>query len=432
MAGVSKGDNSPIHPLRGDGRGAAAEANPYTPGAGHLPPYLAGRDAEVVAFRKQLQQEQIMSNVVLTGLRGTGKTVLMEDKLKPVAQKEGWAWVGSDFSESSFLNEANFCIRLLTDLAVFTSGLAVESPDGTFGFDTGQREKRTLSYEFLITHFQSQPGLTVDKLKSTLELVWSVAKSKSTRGIVFAYDEAQVVHARADKEQYPLAVLLETFQSLQRKGAKYLLLLTGLPTLFPRLVESRTYAERMFTIQELGRLTTQASREAIEKPLQETMWKFSEGAVEAIIERSDGYPYFIQFICRETLDHLIAHPKDRTIPMDAIIRKLDSDFFAGRWENVTDRQRELLYCIAAISHDEEFTIPEIVECSRSESSGGLGIRPFASGDVSQILPRLIDKGLVYKNRLGKYCFAVPLFANFIQRRFLSREERFLQKELFDK
>ncbi|NLF09344.1 MAG: ATP-binding protein [Pirellulaceae bacterium] len=407
------------------------EANPYTPGAGHSPPYLAGREVEISSFRKHLHQEQILNNVVLTGLRGTGKTVLMEDKYKPIAQNEGWAWVGSDFSESSFLSESNLCLRLLTDLAVFTSCLSVESQDGTFGFNV-EKIKRSLSFDFLLTHFESQPGLTVDKLKSTLELVWPVAKSKGTRGIVFAYDEAQVVQDRPDKEQYPLAVLLETFQSLQRKGAKYFLLLTGLPTLFPRLVESRTYAERMFAIQELGRLSPKDSREAIEKPLRKTRWKFSAKAIESIIEKSDGYPYFIQFICRETLDHIIAHPQDCSIPMEAIIRKLDSDFFAGRWENVTDRQRELLFCIASLSSHEEFSIAEIVECSKKEDFTRLKIKPFASNDVSQMLPRLIEKGLVYKNRLGKYCFAVPLFSDFICRRFFLQEGVLSQKALFQK
>jgi hypothetical protein len=99
--------------------------------------------------------------------------------------------------------------------------------------------------------------------------------------------------------------------------------------------------------------------------------------------------------------------------MEAIVRKLDSDFFAGRWESVTDRQRELLYCIAHLENaEQEFTIGEIVEASRLRRQG----KPFTAGDVSQILPRLIDKGLVYKNRIGKYCFAVPLFAGFIRRR----------------
>ena len=116
----------------------------------------------------------------------------MEDRYKPYAQKEGWVWIGSDFSESSFLSEGNLCLRLLTDLAVFASCLQLSLPDGTLGFDAGPKT-RSLTFDFLATHFQAQPGLTADKLKSTLELVWNVAKARGTRGILFAYDEAQVV-----------------------------------------------------------------------------------------------------------------------------------------------------------------------------------------------------------------------------------------------
>ena len=171
-------------------------------------------------------------------------------------------------------------------------------------------------------------------------------QARGTKGIVFAYDEAQVVRDREDKEQYPLAVLLETFQSIQRKGVRFFLLLTGLPTLFPKLVESRTYAERMFAVSEIGRLSPPASREAIEVPLKGSRSKFTDNGVTQIIEVSDGYPYFIQFICRETFDHLIAKPDDLAIPIDAIVRKLDSDFFAGMVGKCFDRQRDLLYCIA--------------------------------------------------------------------------------------
>lgn len=385
-------------------------ANPYTPGAGHSPPYLAGREAEAEVFHKYLQQQQVMTNVVLTGLRGTGKTVLMEDRYKPIAQAEGWVWVGSDFSESSFLSEAKLCLRLLTDLAVYTSGLSVET-SGEYGF-VPSRDEQSLSFDFLIDYLNAQPGLTTDKLKSALEFVWKAARARGTKGIVFAYDEAQVVGDRQDKDEYPLAVLLETFQSLQRKGARYLLLLTGLPTLFPKLVESRTYAERMFAVQEIGRLAPEASRQAIERPLEKTSWSLGEPAVQAIMKASDGYPYFLQYICRETLDHAIANPRDMSVPMDAIVRKLDSDFFAGRWESVTDRQRELLHCIAQLDRaDEEFTIQEIVDISKKCDG-----KAFTAGDVSQMLPRLIEKGLIYKNRLGRYCFAVPLFSGFIKRR----------------
>jgi len=405
------------------------EVNPYTPGAGHSPPYLAGREVEVENFRKFLQQQQIMTNVILTGLRGTGKTVLLEDKYKPTAQKEGWIWVGSDFSETTFLSEQNLCIRLLTDLTIFSSSLSISTSNETIGFDIGQNNTQSLTFDFLMTYFQNQPGLIVDKLKATLQFVWDVANKRGTKGIVFAYDEAQVVEDRDAKEQYPLAVLLETFQSIQRKGIRFLLQLTGLPTLFPKLVESRTYAERMFAIQEIGRLTENASLEAITKPLENSRWKFTTEAVDHIVKVSDGYPYFIQFICRETLDYVISNPGDLTIPMDAIIRKLDSDFFAGRWDNVTDRQRELLFCISRLEHaEEEFSISEIVDISHS-----LNVKPFSTGDVSQMLPRLIEKGLIYKNRFGKYCFAVPLFSSFIKRRF--SESKFsdanIQKQLFD-
>ena len=400
--------------------------NPYSPGAGHSPPYLAGREQEVADFRDYLQQTEILKNVILTGLRGTGKTVLMDDRFKPTAQDEGWVWIGSDLAESSFLSEKNLCVRLLTDLAVFTSSLSVVAPDGTLGFDATQK-KQLLSFDFLATYFESQPGLTVDKLKATLEFVWTVASARGTKGIVFAYDEAQVVRDREEKEQYPLAILLETFQSIQRKGVRFILLLTGLPTLFPKLVESRTYAERMFAVLEIGRLSPQASRDAIEVPLKASPWKFTENGVNEISKVSDGYPYFIQFICRETFDHLIAKPDDLTIPIDAIVRKLDSDFFAGRWENVTDRQRDLLYYIAQLEHAaEEFTISEIVDVSKGLDAQR--VKPFGYGDVSQALPRLIDKGLIYKNRHGKYCFAVPLFSGFIRRRFHTPDS---QKRLFE-
>ncbi len=185
-----------------------SHVNPYSPGAGHSPPFLAGREQKIAAFRDYLQQTEILKNVILTGLWGTGKTVLMDNRFKPVAQDDGWVWVGSDLAESSFLSETNLCIRLLTDLAVFTSSLSTAAPDGTLGFDTS-RKKQSLSFDFLVTYFESQPGLTVDKLKATLEFVWTVASARGTKGVVFAYDEAQVVRDREDKEQYPLAVLLE-------------------------------------------------------------------------------------------------------------------------------------------------------------------------------------------------------------------------------
>ncbi len=400
--------------------------NPYKPGAGHSPPHLAGRSEEIEEFRRHLLQDDITKNVILTGLRGVGKTVLMDDRYRPEAIKSGWAWVGSDFSESAFLSETNLCIRLLTDLSVFSSSLNLAKSADVLGFAAPSQELLSMDFEFLTKTFSATPGLTSDKLKAVLELVWHAASARGIQGIVFAYDEAQVVSDRPEKDQYPLAVLLETFQSLQRKGSRYLLLLTGLPTLFPRLVEARTYAERMFTVQEIGRLSRAASKDAIEIPLQGNSWKFAQQAVDTIIETADGYPYFIQFICRQSFDYMESNLGSHAIPIDPIVQQLDSNFFSGRWETLTDRQRDLLFCIAQCKNaDVEFTISEIVEASKSPACAG--IKRFAANDVSQVLPRLIEKGLVYKNRYGKYSFAVPLFSRFINRTVQRRLSLTLRK-----
>ncbi len=402
------------------------ETNPYRPGAGHSPPFLAGRESEVEKFSKCLEQAEIMNNVILTGLRGVGKTVLMDDKFKPLAQSKGWIWVGSDFSESSFLSERNLCLRLLTDLSLYSSTLTVSVAAHGLGFEAGERERRSLDFGFLWTFLEAQPGLMVDKLKAALELVWANASKKGAKGIIFAYDEAQVVSDREEKEQYPLALLLEAFQSIQRKGVRFLLLLTGLPTLFPRLVASRTYAERMFSVQEIGRLSSSSSREAIVVPLKDYNWTFTESGIKTIMEYSDGYPYFLQFICRETFDFMRSNPKAKNIPIESIMRKLDADFFNARWETLTDRQRDMLYCVAQTDLAEsEFTISDVVDASRESKRN---IKPFLRGDVSQILPRLIEKGLVYRNRHGKYSFAVPLFGRFVRRKYEAPEA---QRMLFE-
>lgn len=99
------------------------------------------------------------------------------------------------------------------------------------------------------------------------------------------------------------------------------------------------------------------------------------------------------------------------VPITEIIRKLDDDFFAGRWAKATDRQRDLLRVIASLPcADEEFTVHDVVEESEKTSN------PFTGSHVTQMLLTLTDKGLVYKNRHGKYSFAVPLLGQFILRK----------------
>src|SRR5258708_28976371 len=391
--------------------------NPFRPGAGHMPPYLAGRQEEQKEFDRLLDQEVILRNMVLTGLRGVGKTVLL-DALKPIGIKKDWLWVGTDLSESTSVSEANVAMRLLTDLSVVTSALVISQTDRlALGFSPDARPiPKTLDYPALARIYDATPGLVADKLKRVLETVWAHIEIERKLGIVFAYDEAQNLADYPAKDQYPLSLLLDVFQSVQRKGMRFMLVLTGLPTLFPKLVEARTYAERMFRVVFLTKLSADDSKDAILKPIQDSDCpvRISPESVDLIRDESDGYPYFIQFICTEVYDlfiHQTTAGQDIGVPMHAITRKLDSDFFAGRWARATDRQRDLLVVIAFLDKQEdEFTFQQIVS-----KSATMLTKPFGASHANQMLASLCDAGLTYRNRHGKYSFAVPLFDKFIAR-----------------
>src|SRR5579871_2468470 len=231
--------------------------NPYRPGAGHMPPHLAGREAEYAEFDRLLGQETILDNMVLTGLRGVGKTVLLET-FKPRAMAEGWLWAGTDLSEAVSVSEENLAIRLMADLSVITTSLVtVDNPGQTVGFAGGQGNRVPLSYDVLVSVYTTTPGLVADRLKAVLEFAWHHLQPQPLHRVIFAYDEAQNLSDNAAKNQYPLSVLLDVFQSIQKKNIPFMLVLTGLPTLFPKLVEARTFAERMFRVMFLDRLNCQ-------------------------------------------------------------------------------------------------------------------------------------------------------------------------------
>lgn len=390
-------------------------SNPFRPGAGHMPPHLAGRKRETDEFLRLLEQDVVLENLVLTGLRGVGKTVLL-DTFKPLAIQNGWLWVGTDLSEATSLTEERIAVRLMADLAVVTSSLTIDRQIiQQLGFDRDVLQVDVkLGFDQMVEIYELTPGLTSDKLKTVLDVVFSVLKNHNTRGLIFAYDEAQNMSDHAGKDQYPLSLMLDLFQSIQKKNIPFMLVMTGLPTLFPKLVEARTFSERMFRVVFLDRLTQEESREAILTPIKsaECPVKLAEESVGLIVKESGGYPYFIQFICKEVYDVFLSHPgEDIAVPVKEITRKLDTDFFSGRWARATDRERDLLTVIAHLGNcDEEFTVQEVARKSKELLEKG-----FSPSQISQMLSKLGDAGLIYKNRHGRYAFAVPLLGQFILR-----------------
>ena len=390
----------------------AQRVNPFRPGAGHQPPYLAGRAEDQHRFRGLLEQDTILQNLVLTGLRGVGKTVLLES-FKPIATEYGWIWAGADLTESASITDDDLAIRLCTDLAPLTSSVAFVRRART-GFTVSQEVTQPLDYGGLASVYAGTPGLSVDKLKAVIGTAWGALSNKDTRGIVFAYDEAQNLDDRSGTDEYPLSLLLDAFQSLQRQGLPVLLVLSGLPALVGKLAAARTYTERMFQIVELGGLSEMASREAILRPIADAESIFlNEESVDTVVRLAGGYPYFIQFICREIYDVFIQRldrGESAEVPVEEITRKLDADFFAGRWARATDRQRDLMTIASLVVRDGEFTIQDLVE----KSADVLG-KPIGGSHANQMLNTLAEQGMTFKNRRGRYAFALPLLADFIRR-----------------
>ncbi|MFH1546232.1 MAG: ATP-binding protein [Patescibacteria group bacterium] len=403
--------------------------NPYRPGAGHPPPHLAGRSKEKAIFEKLLNEVVVTKNLIITGLRGVGKTVLL-DSLKPIASKKHWIWTSTDLSESASINEESLARRIITDIALVTSEIPIPVDKKiTTGFVPDEEiVYQKLDYRFLSNYYNNAPGLVSDKLTSLFVFVWEIVKNLSQKGIIFAYDEAQTMDDHAQSGQFPLSVLLGVFQSIQKRGIPFLLILTGLPTLAAKLVETRTYSERMFNVITLDSLNKGESREAIVVPLTQggtllsskTPLLFSEKSIDSIIETSGGYPYFIQFICKEAYEALgqkIIEGITPSVPIEAIVHKLDEDFFSGRWVRATERQQDLLRIIARLNK-EEITPKDIADSAHN--SGKKVFRQAAQ--IIKMLGDLTERGLVYKNKRGVYRLAVPMLGDYIRRNFCDQKQ----------
>ncbi len=314
------------------------------------------------------------------------------------------------------VSEQAIALRILTDLALLTSNIKVGTSIKQYAGFLPQTDTKDvyLNFEFLTGYYDSVPGFVGDKLKATLLMVWQCLQNRGARGVIFAYDEAQTLSDHADEKQYPLTLLLDVFSYLQKNNVPFMLILTGLPTLMTLLVNTRTYSERLFRVLVLDKLTDEESRDAITIPIKRSAHplEFSEESIELIVKHSGGYPYFIQFICREVFDvfeQQISNNEKPSIPIDAIIQKLDNDFFAGRWAKATDRERELM-TLAAQHGNDEFSVQQLVELSQKAD-----IKPFSGSQINQMLNRLIEAGLIYRDRRGSYSFAVPLLERYITR-----------------
>jgi hypothetical protein len=392
--------------------------NPFQPGPGQFPPYLAGRENEIKRFRQLFEKRGLSNNIVIAGPKGVGKTVLL-DRFRAIASEKGWMWCGREMSESTSVSEESLARKIMSDLAVYTSAITIKNKIfPSFESRKGGASQR-LGYLELEGIFDEIPGQVSDKLKALLGIVWQVMnRDTQYRGIVFAYDNVQKLQDHAKEGQYPLSVLLDVFQSLQKREIPFLLLIAGLPTLLPKLDEAKADTDKMFERITLNQLSFEESREAILGPMGKLVKSskgFAQESVETIFKMSHGNPFFIQFICKEVYDIFNQQAQSGVtkfrVPEEEIVRKLDMDYFSGLWTTLRKRQQELLTVISTLeSSGSEFTVREIAQQSRK-----LLDKPFGASQITQIFSLLSERGILFRNRHGRYSFALPLFDQFIKR-----------------
>jgi len=382
--------------------------NPFAPGAGTAPPELAGRDELLESIRiaaERTRRLRTARSVLLLGLRGVGKTVLL-DRAHDDAQAAGLATVmieATDRGALPALLAADFhgmllrlsrlqrvrdlALRALRVLAGFASALRVKHGDFELAIDA-----------------PAEPGIADSgdlelDLVALFESIGAVASASGT-AVVVIVDEMQYV------PKTELAALSAALHRAAQRRLPILLAAAGLPQLRAQVAEAKTYAERLFEFREVGPLDEEASEDAIVKPVRACNVDIAPDAVQTIVAETQGYPYFLQEWGKHAWDVAESSPIDAGDVARAsteVAASLDAGFFRARFDRLTPAQKRYLRAMAE-----------------------LGPGPHRSGEIARMLGRkvtalgptraqLIARGIVWSAARGDTAFTVPSFDRFMRR-----------------
>ncbi len=386
-----------------------AVRNPFNPGAGTRPPLLVGRDPQLSAMTIAVRRHAIGRfdrSVLLTGLRGVGKTVLLNE-FGTIAKKEGWMHQHLEATEDIRIATALATVarrallelslkerskeRARRALAVLRSFIKVHVPLGEAG---------SLTIDLDPHQGSSDSGqLDVDLAAVFIEL--GEAAKEGGVGILITIDEIQYL------PRPQLSALIVALHRVSQLGLPVLVAGAGLPSLPGLAGEARSYAERLFTYANIGPLVPDDARRALVEPVTAEGGAWHPDALARALKDTEGYPYFLQEFGKQAWN-LADGPQIDEPDMDAAVRlavdDLDRGFFRARIDKTTDAERDYLRAMAAL--------------------GGPG--PYKSGEVSRSMGKsttqngpvrdsLIKRGLLYAPRHGTLAFTVPMFDVFVRR-----------------
>ena len=382
--------------------------NPFSPGAGSPPPEMAGRDAILEHARVLLgrvRAKRPEKSLLLTGLRGVGKTVLLND-IERMAIDAGYRTLLVEAHEGKPLAVllAPHLRRLLFDLDRLAGagnkakrGIAVlKSFIGAINIKVGDFD---IGLDIEPESGSADSGdLEVD-LPSLFTAVAEAAEERQV-AVAILIDEIQYFSTAE------LSALIMAMHKMQQRQLPLVLIGAGLPILPGLAGESKSYAERLLSFPDVGPLPESDAFTAIQEPIRAAGESIEPEALQEIYRMTQGYPYFLQEWGYQAWNHAVTSPitvQDVRESSALVSKRLDENFFRVRFDRLTPREKNYLRAMAE-----------------------LGQGPYRTGDVADKLnvkintlgpvrASLIKKGMVFSPSHGDMAFTVPLFDEFMRR-----------------
>ncbi|CAN5659469.1 ATP-binding protein [soil metagenome] len=394
--------------------------NPYAPGAGRRPPELAGRAGELAAFDVVLERVargRSERSIVLTGLRGVGKTVLL-NTLRSAAVRAGW---GTGKLEARPTQSLRRPLAAALHLAIRELG----EPDSE-----GTRHALGVLKSFALRDSDNvrlrdrwQPGIDVPAIAGRadsgdveidlVELLSDVAglAADSGRGIAIYIDEMQ------DLAPTDVSALCAACHELSQNGLPLVIVGAGLPHLPAVLSASKSYSERLFSYARIDRLDRAAAAQALQAPARDESAEFTDDALDAMYAITAGYPYFLQAYGKAVWDAAPRSPitaADVAVAAPEAAAELAVGFFGSRYERATPAEREYLRGIA-LAGDTEAAAATADHASDAVTTAA--VAEVLNRKVQSLSPArdaLLKKGLIYSSERGRVAFTVPHFGQYLR------------------
>jgi len=380
--------------------------NPYSPGAGLRPAAFVGRDAELQDWSvalDRIENARSARPVVLHGLRGVGKTVLLGE-FHQQAEDHKWVSVMIEANTGRTLREAlaHALYPVVRELVRPKAGDKLKKALATFkAFSVKVDASGAWSFGLDVAPAQGR-GDSGELETDLSELIKDLAEAaqEQNHGLAILIDEAQ------DLNNDELKALCAICHQGGQRGWPFLLALAGLPNLPKVLSEAKSYAERLFTYREITQLRQDAARQALTEPAAGEGVSWEEAAVSYVVKEARSYPYFLQEYGQATWNAAGGTTltyDDARVGAVSGQAHLDAGFYRARWERAAPAQRAYLEAMAQDGDGPS---------QSGEVAARLGKTPTGVGPIRD---SLIKKGLIYSPEHGQIAYTVPGMADFIAR-----------------